>query len=110
MRRQRCRDETRTPRMRATVVGDSPCSTSSTARRRRRSSSVGVPLGLILVLYSRSPKNGAFSHAGLSKWLPRQEAEQDNFIWQVMYAGPSRDLRLLHRLKRGATLGEFTQQ
>src|SRR5580693_1563742 len=36
-----------TPRMRATVVGDSPCSTSSTARRRRRSSSAEVPLGLM---------------------------------------------------------------
>src|SRR5436305_1677027 len=46
-RRQRCTEVGRTPRMRATTVGDSPCSTASTARRRRRSSSAAVPLGLI---------------------------------------------------------------
>src|SRR6185437_16633517 len=46
-RRQRWTEAVRTPRMRATTVGDSPCSTSSTARRRRRSSSADVPLGLI---------------------------------------------------------------
>src|SRR5215472_4680553 len=48
IRRQRWREAVRTPRMRATVVGDSPRSTSSTARRRRRSSSADVPLGLML--------------------------------------------------------------
>src|SRR6516162_1608723 len=48
MRRQRWMEAVRTPRMRATTVGDSPCSTSSTARRRRRSSSADVPLGLML--------------------------------------------------------------
>src|SRR5262245_24422235 len=52
--------------MRATTVGDSPCSTSSTARRRRRSSSAAVPLGLIRVLYARPEAESAFSHAGLS--------------------------------------------
>src|SRR5262249_5397629 len=37
-----------TPRMRAMVLGDSPWSISSTARRRRRSSSAGVPMGLLI--------------------------------------------------------------
>src|SRR5262245_52047337 len=46
--RQRYREGRPTPRMRAMVVGDSPWSISSTARRRRRSSSAGVPVGLLI--------------------------------------------------------------
>src|SRR5579883_1487149 len=65
MRRQRCREAVRTPRMRATVVGDSPCSTNSTARRRRRSSSEDVPLGLMLY-YTHVQREGIFLSAGVS--------------------------------------------
>src|SRR5947209_7250457 len=38
--------------MRATVEGDSPPSTSPTARRRRRSSSGAVPIGLVIPHYT----------------------------------------------------------
>jgi hypothetical protein len=47
-RRQRWTEVSWTPRMRATVEGDSPWSTRSTARRRRRSSSAAVPMDLVL--------------------------------------------------------------
>ena len=39
------------PRMRATTVGDSPCSSSVTARFRRLSNSEAVPSGLIPLFY-----------------------------------------------------------
>src|SRR3984957_14416781 len=51
-RRQRWIEVSCTPRMRATVVGDSPCSTCCTARRRRRSSSLAVPIGLVIPHYT----------------------------------------------------------
>src|SRR3954465_10892264 len=52
MRRQRWTEVSWTPRIRAMVEGDSPCSSKSTARRRRRSSSVAVPIGLVIPHYT----------------------------------------------------------
>src|SRR3954453_23679079 len=38
--------------MRATLEGDSPPSTNSTARHRRRGSSLAVPIGLVILHYT----------------------------------------------------------
>src|SRR3954471_17191190 len=38
--------------MRATLEGDSPPSTNSTARHRRRCSSLAVPIGLVILHYT----------------------------------------------------------
>src|SRR5947209_10886274 len=51
-RRQRWTEVSWTPKMRATVEGDSPRLTRSTARRRRRSSSAAVPMGLVILHYT----------------------------------------------------------
>src|SRR5579862_7557119 len=66
MRRQRWMEVRWTPGMRAITAGDSPCSSSVTARRRRRSSSAEDPLGLIQLLYTSSGNSGSFPYAGLS--------------------------------------------
>jgi hypothetical protein len=42
------------------------------------------------------------------KWIPRDEAEQDDLVWKVMYAGSWRDLRLVQRImKSSETLDRF---
>ena len=49
---QRWTEVSWTPKMRATVEGDSPWSTKSTARRRRRSSSAALPRGRVIRYYT----------------------------------------------------------
>src|SRR5579883_1924766 len=81
MRLQRRREERVTPRIRETRPGDSPPSTSATARRRRLSNSAAVPSGLILHCMPDHAQ-GVFSRAVLSnpKRPPEAVMNEDTFL------------------------------
>src|SRR6516162_6529115 len=68
-RRQRWTEVSWTPKMRATVEGDSPWLTRSTARRRRRSSSAAVPMGLVIPYYTdvQTPRQALLTLASVER-------------------------------------------
>jgi hypothetical protein len=58
--------------------------------------------------YAAAVPTALLIDGGDLKWLPREEAEQDDLVWKAMYAGSWRDLRLVRRLSEASeTLDAF---